>query len=45
MFILRLVLWSGRDEEEVNPKHRKEDTQGGQLLEVSDRDATPPQGT
>ena len=42
MFILRLVLWSGRDEEEVNPKHREEDTKRGQLLKVGHRDAVPP---
>ena len=42
MFILRLVLWSGWDKKKVNPKHREEDTERGQLLKVGHRDAVPP---
>ena len=42
MFILRFVLRSSRNEEEVNPKHREEDTERGQLLKVGHRDAVPP---
>ena len=42
VFILRLVLRSGRDEEEVYPEHREEDAQRRQLLKIGHGDAASP---